>query len=111
MNGFYLISILVPVSSLRKILRSESSDSSAEILNSSVRSLDEFTICGRMFSHHFSSQAQTLLHIPSEQWKPYVIGLGTFPGFPCDEIYYEGTICSVNPPLNFFCRLYRLYEK
>ena len=95
MNCFYLISILVPGLSLRMILRSESPESSAEILNSSVRSLDEFTLCGRMFSHHFSSQAQTFFYIPTDEFKPYAIGLGTSPGFPCDEIYYQGTINMV----------------
>ena len=81
--------VIAPVVISRKILSSESSASSAEIQNSSVRNLEDFTLCGRLFSHRFSSSAQTLLHIATEEWKPYVVGLGTLP-VPCDKTYYEG---------------------
>ena len=38
---------------------------------------------------------------------------GNFPWVPLwwNLLWRYHTICSVNPPLNFFCRLYRLYEK
>ena len=89
MKEFSLIFVFVPVVLSRKILSSDSSASSAEILNSSVRNLDDFTLCGRLFSHQFSSSAQTLLHIATEEWKQYTVGLGTLP-VPCDESYFEG---------------------
>ena len=89
MSYFYFIFlVLFPVLSLRKILRSESSSSSAEILNSSIQNLDEFTLCGRIFSHQFSSVAQTFLHFLTDDDNDLnSVALGTFPGYPCDSFY------------------------
>ena len=89
MNYYYFALTFFPVVTSRKILRSSSVDSSAEILTSSVQGLDEFTLCGRIFSHQFSSVAQTFLHFPDNS-DSYSVALGTFPGYPCDDSFYEG---------------------
>ena len=89
MNYYYFALTFFPVVTSRKILRSSPVDSSAEILTSSVQGLDEFTLCGRIFSHQFSSVAQTFLHFPDNS-DSYSVALGTFPGYPCDDSFYEG---------------------
>ena len=90
MRYFQFILISIPVVALRKILRSNSTDSLAEILNSSVSNLDDFTLCGRVLSHQFSYLSQMFLNIPTDKWPEYSIGLGTWPGYPCDKTNYEG---------------------
>ena len=90
MNYFYFVLTIISVVSSRKILRSFSGNSSAEILSSSVKGLDEFTLCGRMFSHQFSAERQTFLNFPADT--KYLIALGTSAGYPCDETFYQGSV-------------------
>ena len=93
MNYIFIFFVLtfIPVVTSRKILRSLAGNSSAEILNSSVQGLDEFTLCGRIFSHQFSSVIQTFLHFPSDEL--YSVALGTWPGYPC-ETFFQGKILT-----------------
>ena len=86
----FILIFIIPVVFLRKILRSNSTDSLAEILNSSVSDLDDFTLCGRVLSHQFSSLSQMFLYFPTDKQTKYSIGLGTWPGYPCDKTNYEG---------------------
>ena len=86
MKYIHLIIFIAPVAVPRKILISESAGSSAEIMNSSVRDLDDFTICGRFYSHRYSSSIQTFLHIGIGDAE-YALGLGTWPGYPCEDFY------------------------
>ena len=70
-----------------KVLKADlnvSLDNSAEILNSNLSFYSEFTLCGRVFNNQFSSSPQTILNIKLDD---YIIGLGTSPGFPCDEAW------------------------
>ena len=101
MKCSHLIIFIAPVAVSRKILSSESPGSSAEIMNSSVRDLDDFTICGRFFSHIFSSSIQTFLHIGIGN-EEYALGLGTWPGYPCEDFYDGNRIIK----LNFYSFLY-----
>ena len=71
-----------------KVLKADlnsSLDSSAEILNSSLSLYSEFTLCGRVFNDQFSSSQQTILYLKFDD--SMIIGLGTSPGFPCDEAW------------------------
>ena len=116
MNYYYYFALtFIPVVTSRKILRSSSADSSAEILTSSLQGLDEFTICGRIFSHQFSSEAQTFLHFLPDDSKVYSVALGTFPGYPCDDSFYQGNtyifLVSGIMIIVFDLRMYQLYEE
>ena len=55
-----------------------------EIPNSNIRDINDITICGRIMSHQYSSKPQRIFQIQTEMG---VFGLGTFPGFDCDEVY------------------------
>ena len=89
MNYFFFVLTIISVVTSRKILRSSSGNSSAEILSSSVKGLDEFTLCGRIFSHQFSSERQTFLNFPTDT--SYSIALGTSAGYPC-ETFFQGNV-------------------
>ena len=95
MNYFYFLLTIITVVTSRKILRSFSGNSSAEILSSSVKGLDEFTLCGRIFSHQFSSERQTFLNFPTNT--SYLIALGTSAGYPCDKTFYQGSVSWFHP--------------
>ena len=62
-------------------------NTSAELKNSSLSSFAEFTLCGRILSHQFSSGIQSILLV---EYDGQLFGLGTSPGLPCDESYYQG---------------------
>ena len=55
--------------------------STAEILNSDLSEVAEFTICLRVMSHQFSDRYQGLVWIPSNN--PFPLWLGTIPA-PCN---------------------------
>ena len=59
-------------------------NTSAELKNSSLSSLTEFTLCGRILTHQFSSSRQSILLV---EFEDKFFGLGTTPSFPCDELY------------------------
>ena len=59
-------------------------NTSAELKNSSLSSFTEFTLCGRILTHQFSSSRQSILLV---EFEDKFFGLGTTPSFPCDELY------------------------
>ena len=83
-------------------------NTSAELKNSSLSSFDEFTLCGRILNHQFSSSIQRILFIGFDD---YFLGLGTSPGFSCDESFYPG-ILSIKKAKNFnsSSRMHWLHE-
>ena len=70
-----------------KVGLNSSLSTSAEIQNSSLSSLSEFTLCGRVLNHQFSHLQQTILILKSGDDH---FGFGTFPLFPCNGTYYLG---------------------
>ena len=59
-------------------------NTSAELKNSSLSSFSEFTLCGRILTHQFSSGRQSILVV---EFEDKYFGLGTSPAFHCDELY------------------------
>ena len=59
-------------------------NTSAELKNSSLSSFSEFTLCGRILTHQFSSGRQSILVV---EFEDKFFGLGTTPAFHCDELY------------------------
>ena len=66
-----------------------------EIPNSKVRGFKALTLCGRILTHQFASKAQKIFQIETEIGS---FGLGTTPGFECDETEYQGY-------LKYFCSM------
>ena len=66
--------------------------STAEILNSDLSEVAEFTICLRVMSHQFSDRYQGLLWIPSN--KPFPLWLGTIPA-PCNYMTSKTMLYSI----------------
>ena len=84
-------------------------NTSAVLKNSSLSSFTEFTLCGRILSHQFSSGIQSILLVEHDG---QVFGLGTSPGYSCDESFYQGISYFIyKKAKNFnFSRLHRLHE-
>ena len=84
-------------------------NTSAELKNSSLSSFDAFTLCGRILNHQFSSSIQRILFIGFDD---YFLGLGTSPGYSCDESFYKGMYFINKIAKNFSSssRLHRLHE-
>ena len=84
-------------------------NTSAELKNSSLSSFVEFTLCGRILNHQFSSGIHSILLV---EFNDYILGLGTSPGYSCDESFYKGMYFINKIAKNFSSssRLHRLHE-
>ena len=91
---YFLISYYFLIIEGKKVLKVDplsQNNTSAELKNSSLSSFTEFTLCGRILTHQFSSGIQSILLV---EYDGQLFGLGTSPGLPCDESYYQGNLFS-----------------
>ena len=82
----------IPVLKTANIRSEQIFISTAEILNSDLSEVAEFTMCLRVLSHQFSDRYQGLVWIPSNN--PFPLWLGTIPA-PCNYMKSKTILYSI----------------